>query len=69
MHGGQKIVVFRNNVYVGHYALSPPPYITVTVSGAHVWLQTAGKPNVDLDLTREPPGHILFDGELETFSR
>jgi hypothetical protein len=69
MHGGQKLVVFRNKVYVGQYALSPPPYVTVTVSGPYLTLQTAGTQKVDLDLTREPPGHMSFDGEVETFSR
>ena len=68
-HGGQKIVVFRNNVYVGQYALSPPPYATVTVSGSYVSLSAAGTPKVELDLTRKPPGHMLFNGEVETFSR
>jgi hypothetical protein len=68
-HGGQKIVVFRNNVYVGQYALSPPPYVTVTVTGSYVSLSTAGTPKVKLDLTRKPPDHMLFDGEVEAFSR
>ena len=68
-HGGQKIVLFRNDVYVGQYALSPPPYVTVTVSGSYVSLQTAGSSKVELDLTRKPPGHMLFDGEVEKFTR
>lgn len=69
MHGGQKMVVFRNNVYVGQYSFSPPPFITLTVNGTHVSLKTAGTPKVELDLTHAPPSHILFDGEVETFSR
>lgn len=69
MHGGQKIVVFRNNAYVGQYALSPPPYVTVTVHGPYISFQIAGTPKVELDLTRQPPGKMLFYGEVETFSR
>ena len=69
MHGGQKIVVFRNNAYVGQYPLSPPPYATVTVHGPYISLQIAGAPKVKLDLTRQPPGQMHFNGEGETFSR
>jgi hypothetical protein len=69
MHGGQRMVVFRNNVYVGQYLLSPPPYNTLNVNGTHVSLKAAGTLKVELDLTRAPPSHILVDGEVETFSR
>src|SRR6476659_7411664 len=29
MHGGQRLVIFRGDRYVGQYHLSPPPYVTV----------------------------------------
>lgn len=69
MHGGQKLIVFHGKVYVGQYALSPPPYVTVTVNGSKVVLKTRGRKQVKLDFSRKPPGQIMIGGEVETFSR
>lgn len=70
MHGGQKVIVFHDKTYVGQYAFSPPPYIIVTVNGTHVSLQTTGiSKKIQMDLSREPPGQILINGEVETFGR
>ncbi|MBB5716448.1 hypothetical protein [Sphingomonas aerophila] len=68
-HGGQRLVVVHNGVYVGQYSLAPPPYATVTVSGPYVSLRRLGAAKVKLDFTREPPRQMLFDGEVELFSR
>jgi hypothetical protein len=69
MHGGQKMVVFRNNVYAGHYSLSPPPYTTITVNGGYASLKTDGQSGIELNLKRKPPRRFLFNGEVVTFSR
>jgi hypothetical protein len=69
MHGGQKMVVFRKNVYVGQLSLSPPPYATATVNGTYIALQKAGASKVEFDLKRVPIDNIVFDGEVVTFSR
>jgi hypothetical protein len=69
MHGGQKIVVFRDRTYVGQYALSPP-YVTAIVNRTHVLLRTAVDPQgTNLDFSRGPPRQILVGGEIETFFR
>lgn len=69
MHGGQKLVVFRGGKYVGQYPLSPPPYIRVSIAGANVVLRGDYTEPAWLDFSREPPGRILVNGEVETFSR
>jgi len=70
MHGSQKIVVFRGKIYVGQYALSPPPYAAIALHGARVALRNSEnrKPTV-VDFSREPPGKIFFDGYDMTFGR
>jgi hypothetical protein len=70
MHGGQKLMVFRDRSYLGQYALSPPPYIIVAVKDTHVSLRASGASRgVTLDFSREPPSRILVGGEMETFIR
>jgi hypothetical protein len=70
MHGGQKVVVFRDNIYSGQYALSPPPYTAITVNGSHVSLKLVGEPSETiLDFSRNPPRQVLFGGEVLNFDR
>jgi hypothetical protein len=70
MHGGQKVVVFRDRSYLGQYALSPPLYIIVAVKDTHVSLRAAGNSKgVTLDFSRDLPSRILIGGEMETFNR
>ncbi|MDQ1158929.1 hypothetical protein QE385_003256 [Sphingomonas sp. SORGH_AS 950] len=68
MHGGQKIVVFRRDKYVGQYALSPPPYAGVTVKGAQVRIRIGESPKITtLDFSRAPPQQALLDGYVVVF--
>ena len=70
LHGGQKIVVFRGNRYVGQYALSPPPYDAAYVHGTNVVLQSSEtRQSVRLDFSRKPPSEVYLDGERLTFYR
>lgn len=70
MHGGQKVVVFQGARYIGQYALSPPPYATVSVSGAEVVLKYEdGKGNASLEFSRQPPKKVLVNGEVAVFLR
>jgi hypothetical protein len=70
MHGGQRLVIFRGDRYVGQYHLSPPPYVTVTLNGSRVVLRTPGTSrNVEVDLSSAPPKKILVNGEVETLYR
>jgi len=69
-HGGQKLVVFRGGKYVGQYALSPPPYTSLSVSGSDIVLQSpASHEKVRLDLAKGPPATLMFNGEKEVFHR
>lgn len=70
MHGGQKIVVFQGIRYVGQYALSPPPYTTVSVNGTHVVFQSRDtQETVRLDFSKNPPREVVIDGESHRFYR
>lgn len=69
MHGDQKIVVFRKDVYVGKLSLSPPPYATATANGTYSALQKATANRVGFDRKRGSSGNVVIDGEVVTFSR
>jgi len=70
MHGGQKIIVFRGNAYAGQYALSPPPYAAISLRGSQIALQLAGsQKRTVLDLSRELPRQIFFNGDVAPFYR
>ena len=70
MHGGQRLVVFRGESYVGQYMLSPPPYINVHIEGSRVLLETPqSREKVRLDFSRKPPTRIFINGETEQFDR
>jgi hypothetical protein len=74
MHGGQKIVIFRGRSYVGQYALSPPPYVDVSVSGTDVVLKVVNDLShsleaVRLNLSEQLPLSVFINGETETLYR
>ncbi|EGF90907.1 hypothetical protein ABI_23190 [Asticcacaulis biprosthecium C19] len=70
MHGGQKVVIFQGNKYIGQYTLSPPPYTAISVDGKHVILDSIDtKERVSLDLTKEPPREVWVNGEMAVFFR
>jgi hypothetical protein len=65
MHGGQRLVVFQGERYVGQYALQPE--VTVAVSGSRVLLRgDEDAKAVRLDFTGKPPHRILVNGELSS---
>ena len=68
-HGGQRMVIFRGNTYVGQYALSPPPYLSISVQGSRVKLKSRDLPKrTSLDFSKGPPSKIFSNGEvLELF--
>ena len=64
MHGGQKIVIFHADKYVGQYALSPPPYVSMAVRGARLVLEVAATgEKVKLDLSTKLPATLFVGGE------
>lgn len=70
MHGGQKIVVFQGTSYVGQYSLSPPPYNSIFVCGAHVIIQSQdSKDRYYLDFSKHPPRKAFVDDEILIFYR
>ncbi len=70
VHGGQKIVIFVGKRYIGQYALSPPPYVSVSVHGTRVFLEieSTGE-KAKLDFSKGPPKKVLINGEIETLYR
>jgi len=66
-HGGQKILIFRGEAYLGQYPASPPPYVTVSVQGSVVRFDSAdSKP---IDLSNGPPTDTVLAGYDVTFFR
>jgi hypothetical protein len=68
-HGGQRMIIIRNNEYLGQFVLSPPPVTTIKIHGTTV---TFSKPNVEeasVDLAKGVPAHIFFDGDLIDLER
>lgn len=69
-HGGQRLLVFRDQDYLGGYVLSTPPYATISVSGAKLFLQNPDSTEtLTLDLSKAPPEQILWNGEISKFDR
>lgn len=69
-HGGQRIVIFHGETYVGQYALSVPPYVSISVSGSLVKIRSSDTPKrVSLDLSKGPPNKILANGEVAELFR
>lgn len=67
-HGGQRLIVFRGEKYVGNYMLSPK--VSVTVTGTEVVLKgDEDRAPVRIDLSRKPPSRLLVNGEVATFDR
>jgi len=65
-HGGQRLLVFHGDKYVGQYVLQP--LVTVTVHGTRVVLRgEEDRDNVELDFSGKPPNRILVNGEREEF--
>lgn len=71
MHGGQKLVIFSGDTYVGQYMLSSAPFVDITVKGTDVVLRVGGKTpeRVTLDFSRKPPKEIFVNGEAGEFYR
>ena len=68
--GGQRLIVFRGNRYVGQYKLNTPPFVAIRVKGSYVVLRSTEAPrNVSLDFSRKPPRQIQVNGEDEDFFR
>jgi hypothetical protein len=69
MHGGQRILVFDGDTYIGQYVLSPPPYVTTALRGDHLTLEAGDAEKVTADFSNGPPKDIYLDGETEDFHR
>ena len=58
MHGGQRLIVFRGNRYVGQYSLTPE--VGMAVTGTNVVLTVDRDTKAILtDFSRGPPSQIL----------
>jgi hypothetical protein len=68
MHGGQRILVFEGNKYIGQYVLNPPPPVA-TVHNEFLILKAGDGESAMVDFSKGPPSSISVDGETEEFSR
>ena len=69
-HGGQRILIFRGAEYLGQYAVSPPPYVSISVVGMVLRIGGAAKAgNAQLDLAHGPPRKALISGYEVAFAR
>jgi|GEM_PF-2210189 len=66
MHGGQRILIFKDSDYVGQYSLSPPPYSTLSVTDSRVVVETPGSPSEEavLVFSNGPPLQVFIDGHV-----
>ena len=70
MHGGQRVLVFRDGQYVGQYGLWSRSAITVRVRGTRVVLQSnETRQSVALDFSSTPPKEVFLAGEHHLFFR
>jgi len=70
MHGGQRVLVFRDKTYVGQYGSWSRSAVSVRVRGKHVVLQSnETRQSVDLDFSSAPPNEVFLAGELHSFFR
>jgi hypothetical protein len=64
VHGGQRMVVFRDGRYIGQYSLSPPPLSRLSVRGSRVLVRVDGSGAAALDFSDGPPPQIFVDGSV-----
>jgi hypothetical protein len=65
-HGGQRLIVFRGNRYLGNYMLLPE--VSVAVRGSKVVLTGDEiRQTVRLDFSKKPPSQIWANGEVDSF--
>ena len=58
------MAIFHGDKYVGQYALSPPPYTSISVDGSLVKVKSGDtRTALSLDFSRGPPSRILINGE------
>ncbi|MCR6661212.1 MAG: hypothetical protein NVV72_18520 [Asticcacaulis sp.] len=64
-HGGQRIVIFHGEKYVGQYALTVPSYVSISVDGSSVKIKSRDTSNpASLDFSKGPPRKIFVNGEV-----
>lgn len=63
-HGGERLLIFKDEKYVGQYVLSPPPFSAPTIIGDEILLE--GMPVTDGNVIRltknELPSKAWIDG-------
>jgi len=65
MHGGQRVIVFKDADYVGQYGLNPPPYASVSVRDARLLIRTEDEfDEPPLDFSDGPPPRIFVGGNV-----
>jgi hypothetical protein len=78
MHGVQKVVVFHGTLYVGQYALSPPPFIDMAVQGSSLYLKVESSNDAGsdprsthaiMDFSHGLPDSVFINGETEDLYR
>jgi hypothetical protein len=67
-HGGQRIIILRNNEYLGQFVLSGPR-ANVKLRGTKLTLSKPDVEPVSVDLTNGVPSSVLFDGDVMHFER
>lgn len=68
-HGGQRLILIRNNEYIGQFVLSPPPPATIKLSSSKLTLSKPNVETVEVDLAKEIPRQLVFDGLVMDFER
>jgi hypothetical protein len=68
-HGGERLLIFKGQIYLGQYDLDPPPYSDPIIIGDDILLK--GSPRIDgnvIHLTRkELPPKVWLQGDVVEF--
>jgi hypothetical protein len=69
VHGAQRILVFRNEKYIGHYHLDMMDR-RVTIRGSSIYINVPHRYGDEIKITTEgPPARAYLDQDLIWFSR
>lgn len=70
MHGGQRLLLFQGDRYVGQYGLWSRGSVTARVRGARLVIRSnETKQSVEVDLSGQPPTEVFLAGEFLSFFR
>ncbi|HEY3889481.1 MAG TPA: hypothetical protein VGL73_12965 [Caulobacteraceae bacterium] len=70
VHGGQRILIFRDRTYLGQFHLDTPPFFKVGIRGHSIHINTRAKYGNEVRLTKNgPPPNAFLAQDLDGLFR